>query len=303
MSEAGWQELRLQTREESVAALEDWLFSAGAVAVTLEDAADQPLLEPGPGETPLWDDITLVALFPEAQPLASVLEAIPDNLLATPERAVTAVADRDWERAWMDDFHPLKMGERLWVCPSWAAPPEPDAVNLILDPGLAFGSGTHPTTAMCLRALDGSVSPGMTVVDYGCGSGILAIAALKLGAAYALGVDNDPQAITASEDNARRNDTGTGAFEVVMPDAASIDAWTARADIVVANILANPLIELAPQILALLKPGGLILLAGLLSEQAEAVTAAYADQLSLAALDQQQEWVLLGGISPGPAAP
>lgn len=203
----------------------------------------------------------------------------------------------------MDDFHPLKMGERLWVCPSWAEPPEPDAVNLILDPGLAFGSGTHPTTAMCLRALDGAVAPGMTVVDYGCGSGILAIAALKLGAACALGVDNDPQAITASEDNARRNDIVTGAFEVVMPDAASIDAWTARADIVVANILANPLIELAPQILALLKPRGRLLLAGLLSEQAEAVTAAYTDQLSLAALDQQQEWVLLGGISPGPAAP
>lgn len=295
MSATGWQELKLRTRGQTVEALEDWLFAAGAVAVTLEDAADQPLLEPGPGETPMWDEITLVALFPEGEPLTPLLEAVPGALLAAPERAVTAVADRDWERAWMDDFHPLKMGDRLWVCPSWSEPPEPDVVNLILDPGLAFGSGTHPTTAMCLRALDGAVAPGMSVVDYGCGSGILAIAALKLGATRALGIDNDPQAITASDDNARRNDIPDDALEVVMPDAASINAWTSGADIVVANILANPLIELAPRILRLLKPGGQLLLAGLLSDQVEAVTSAYSGQCPLAVVDQQEEWVLLGG--------
>jgi ribosomal protein L11 methyltransferase len=286
-----------------VEALEDWLFDAGAVAVTLEDAADQPLLEPGPGETPLWDDITLVALFPEAQPLATVLEAVPETLLADPERAVTHVADRDWERAWMDDFHPLQMGERLWVCPSWTSPPDPDAVNLILDPGLAFGSGTHPTTAMCLGALDRAVLPGMSVVDYGCGSGILAIAALKLGAAAALGIDNDPQAITASDDNARRNDIPESSFEVVMPEAASLVDWAGRADIVVANILANPLIELAPKILAMLKPGGQLLLAGLLADQVASVVAAYEYRLPLKVQEQQGDWVLLGGTSPEIATP
>lgn len=303
MSEAVWQELALTTRRQSLEPLEDWLFAAGAVAVTLEDAADQPLLEPGPGETPVWDSIRLVALFPAEMDLAPVLEALPEEWLAEGPTAVSELAERDWERAWMDDFKPMQMGERLWVCPSWLTPPEPEAVNLILDPGLAFGSGTHPTTALCLGALDRLTQPGSVVVDYGCGSGILGIAALLLGANRVLGVDNDPQALTASADNAERNGVDASRFEVVLPGAASLEAWTGQADIVVANILANPLIELAPTILSFLKPGGQLLLAGLLADQADEVASAYADRLRLDTQAESEGWVLLAGVSPGPAVP
>ncbi len=301
MSDPAWQELKLETRSQWLESLEDWLFAAGAVAVSLEDAADQPLLEPGPGETPVWDNITLVALFPAEMVLAPVLDALPEEWLAEGERQVTPLPDQDWERAWMDEFHPMKMGERLWVCPSWREPPEPSAVNLILDPGLAFGSGTHPTTALCLKALDALVVPGMTVVDYGCGSGILAIAALKLGAGRALGIDNDPQAVVASRDNAGRNGVADEEFLVVLPEQAPQTAWAGQADLVVANILANPLIELSEGILAYLKPGGTVLLAGLLDEQAEAVMAAYAERCEMSVAASREGWSLLQGVSPVPA--
>lgn len=301
MSEQGWQELRVRTRPDALESLEDWLLANGALAVSLEDAADQPLLEPGPGETPLWDDITVVGLFPLTLDLQRLLATAA--WLDAHGPTIRYVADRDWTRAWMADFAPLQMGPRLWVCPSWSTPPDPQAVNVVLDPGLAFGTGTHPTTAMCLGALDQWVVEGQQVVDFGCGSGILAVAALKLGAAAALGVDNDPQAITASADNAGRNGIAPSRFAVVMPDSDVIADWAGRADIVVANILANPLLALRDHITGLLRPGGRLLLAGLLADQAALLIEGYAERLPLAVVDQQQEWVLLGGVSPGPAVP
>jgi len=292
---AEWQELHFTARKDQVEPLEDWLFARGALSVTLEDEADQPLLEPGPGETPLWDAVRLTALFAGSEDLNPLLAEIPSDLCTQAPTVAVPVADREWTRVWEDQFHPLQMGERLWICPSWTPPPDPDAINILLDPGLAFGTGTHPTTAMCLRALDADLPPGKRVVDYGCGSGILGIAAARLGATAVLGVDNDPQAITASRDNAQRNEVPDAAFPVVLPQDDLVARWQASADWVVANILAGPLVALAPVLTALMIPGGRLLLAGLLVDQAEAVIEAYAPGVALSIADQQDEWVLLAG--------
>jgi ribosomal protein L11 methyltransferase len=262
----------------------------------LEDEADQPLLEPGPGETPLWDAVRLTALFAGHEDLAPLLGEVPPELCTHAPAAAVPVADREWTRVWEDQFHPLQMGERLWICPSWTPPPNPEAINILLDPGLAFGTGTHPTTAMCLRALDADLPPSKRVVDYGCGSGIVGIAAARLGATAVLGVDNDPQAITASRDNARRNEVPDAAFPVVLPQDDLVGTWRESADWVVANILAAPLVALAPALTSLMAPGGRLLLAGLLADQAEAIIEAYAPEVALSVADQQEEWVLLGGL-------
>ena len=292
---AEWQELHFTARKDQVEPLEDWLFARGALSVTLEDEADQPLLEPGPGETPLWDAVRLTALFAGHEDLTPLLGKVPPELCTQAPSVAVPVADREWTRVWEDQFHPLQMGERLWICPSWTPPPDPDAVNILLDPGLAFGTGTHPTTAMCLRALDADLPPGKRVVDYGCGSGILGIAAVRLGAAAVLGVDNDPQAITASRDNARRNEVPDTTFPVVLSQDNLVATWQASANWVVANILAGPLVTLAPVLTSLMVPGGRLLLAGLLADQAEAVIEAYAPKVALSIADQQEEWVLLAG--------
>jgi len=292
---AEWQELHFTARKDQVEPLEDWLFARGALSVTLEDEADQPLLEPGPGETPLWEAVRLTALFAGAENLTPLLGEIPSELCTQAPTVAVPVADREWTRVWEDQFHPMQMGERLWICPSWTPPPDPDAINILLDPGLAFGTGTHPTTAMCLRALDADFPPGKRFVDYGCGSGILGIAAARLSAAAVLGVDNDPQAITASRDNARRNDIPDNTFPVVLPQDDLVATWQASANWVVANILAGPLVALAPVLTSLMVPGGRLLLAGLLMEQTEAVIEAYAPEVALSIVDQQEEWVLLAG--------
>ena len=292
---ADWQELHFTARKDQVEPLEDWLFARGALSVTLEDEADQLLLEPRPGETPLWDAVRLTALFAGAEDLTPLLGEIPSELCTQAPTVAVPLADREWTRVWEDQFHPMQMGGRLWICPSWTHPPNPNAINILLDPGLAFGTGTHPTTAMCLRALDGDLPPGQRVVDYGCGSGILGIAAARLGATAVLGVDNDPQAITASRDNAQRNEVPDAAFRVVLPQDDLVASWQASADWVVANILAGPLVALAPALTSLMVPGGRLLLAGLLVYQAREVIEAYAPAVALSIADQQEEWVLLAG--------
>lgn len=292
---AAWQELHLTARKPDVEPLEEWLFERGALSVTLEDDADQPLLEPGPGETPLWDLVRVTALFEGARDLSPLLAAVPgDWILDRPDAAVP-LADREWTREWESQFHPMQMGTRLWICPSWTPPPDPDATNILLDPGLAFGTGTHPTTAMCLAALDADVGSGIRMVDYGCGSGILGIAGARLGAGSVLCVDNDPQAILASHANAVANRVTPEQFSAVLPDDARIAAWERTADWVVANILAGPLVALKPVLTDLLIPGGRMTLAGLLEGQAREVIEAYSPEVTLAVVDQREEWVLLGG--------
>jgi ribosomal protein L11 methyltransferase len=293
-----WLQLRLDARRSDVTALEELLLATGAVAITLEDNADQPLLEPGVGETPLWHQTRLTGLYPADTDMQCVLRDIPEHLLQQANQRVEILEDKDWAREWMQHYQPMQFGHRLWVCPSWLEPPEPDAVNLLLDPGLAFGTGTHPTTALCLQQLDGMSLAGKTVVDYGCGSGILAVAALKLGATLALGVDNDPQALAASRDNGARNNIAPENFTVAFPGEVDQSAWGQRAEVVIANILAGPLIDLADTLLHFLKPGGILLLSGLLQNQAGAVCAHYADRQPLHIVGESDGWVCLRETLP-----
>lgn len=299
MSQDAWQEWSLNTAASLVEPLEDWLFEQGALAVTLEDDADQPLLEPGPGETPIWDAVKVTALFAADVDLAPIVASVPREVLtqdATDE--IRGLADKDWERVWMDDFRPMRLGERLWICPSWTDVPDPNAVNVLLDPGLAFGTGTHATTAMCLSALDTLIAGGEAVVDYGCGSGILAIAALKLGAATALGIDNDPQALVASRDNAERNAIQDEQLLLGLPDCPDEQAWSAKGDVVVANILAEPLIQLSDRLLALLAPGGTVLMTGVLIDQAPRLIDHYAStKVTLTLHEERDGWALLSGVN------
>ena len=295
MTDAGWQELRFSTTPDQLENLESWLFEQGALAVTLEDNADEPLLEPGPGETPLWQNIKLVALFEVGINLSPILASVPQQWVTAAADAANFVPDQDWERAWMENFEPLKMGKRLWICPSWCEPPDPHAVNINLDPGLAFGTGTHPTTAMCLGELDATIEPGVNLIDYGCGSGILAIAGLKLGATKAFAVDNDPQAVTATWDNAQRNAITHDQLDVFLVSQADTQGRLQPVDLVIANILAGPLEALAPTLIDLMNPGGRLILAGLLSEQAAALIEAYKPWVALSAVQELEGWTLLAG--------
>jgi ribosomal protein L11 methyltransferase len=290
-----WLQLRVDTQRAEIAAWEDHLLVSGAVAVTLEDNADQPLLEPGVGETPLWNLTRITGLYPADADMQRVLQDLPEHLLQAANPRVEILEDKDWEREWMQHYRPMQFGDRLWVCPSWLEPPEPDAVNLLLDPGLAFGTGTHPTTALCLTQIDGLSLSGQTIVDYGCGSGILAVAGLKLGATRALCVDNDPQALAACRDNAARNNIAPEQLTVAFPQDVLQDNWSHSADVVVANILAGPLIELSDTLIHFLQPNGTLLLSGLLQSQAEPLCAHYADRLPLAIVGEKDGWVCLRG--------
>ncbi|MEJ2479143.1 MAG: 50S ribosomal protein L11 methyltransferase [Acidihalobacter sp.] len=293
-----WQNLILTTPREQVEAVEARLLAAGALSVTVGDAGDVPVLEPAPGETPLWPENTLTALFPQDAELAPLGAALSSEFDLAAAARIEAVEDQDWERAWMDDFRPLRFGRRLWICPSWQDAPEADAVNLILDPGLAFGTGTHPTTALCLEWLDANPPSGGLVLDYGCGSGILSLAALKLGARHAWAVDIDPQALSATEANAERN--GIGAGNLYAVDPAGLPPL--EADLVIANILSGPLVELAPTLCEHLKQGGRLVLSGILAEQADAVREAYAPCIDRWEPDAVREgWVRLAGQCGRPA--
>lgn len=288
-----WLQVRLAITPEQAETYEDALLEVGAVSVTFMDAEDQPIFEPDLGTTPLWSNTHLLALF-EADTDETALLAHLQLLCggALPEHHVERIEDQDWERSWMDGFQPMRFGQRLWIVPSWHAAPQPDAVNLLLDPGLAFGTGTHPTTALCLEWLDGQNLDNCSVLDFGCGSGILAIAALLLGAPQAAGTDIDPQALEASRDNASRNGIDPARFPVYLP----ADLPQQPADVVVANILAGPLVSLAPQITALVKSGGRLALSGILAEQAEEVRAAYASALNLDPTAVKDGWVRISGV-------
>ncbi len=288
-----WLQLRLAIAPEQASTLEDALLGVGAVSVTFMDAEDQPIFEPDLGTTPLWSKTHLLALFEadvdESNLLAHLQLLVGGEL---PDYQLERIEDQDWERSWMDNFQPMRFGRRLWIVPSWHAAPEPDAVNLLLDPGLAFGTGTHPTTALCLEWLDEQDMRGQQVIDFGCGSGILAIAALLLGAEQAIGTDIDPQALEASRDNAGRNGIEPARFPLYLPEQLPV----AQADVVVANILAGPLVALAPQITALVKPGGRLALSGVLAEQAEEVRAAYRDTFDLDPTAEKDGWVRISGV-------
>jgi len=291
-----WLQIRLAITPDQAEALEDQLLDLGAVSVTFMDAEDQPIFEPDLGTTPLWSHTHLLALFEsdtDADALLAHLQLLRGGEL--PEHQVEGIEEQDWERSWMDNFQPMRFGRRLWIVPSWHVAPEPDAVNLLLDPGLAFGTGTHPTTALCLEWLDAQSLNGQSLLDFGCGSGILAIAGLLLGAAHAVGTDIDTQALEASRDNAQRNGIAEERFALYLPEQLPQEP----ADVVVANILAGPLVSLAPQITALVKPAGRLALSGILAEQAEEMRAAYADAFELDPTAEKDGWVRISGTRRG----
>lgn len=288
-----WLQLRLAITPEQAASYEDVLLALGAVSVTYMDAEDQPIFEPDLGTTPLWKHTHLLALFEANAQESELMGPLHALFNPFPEHQWMRLEDQDWSRSWMDNFKPLCFGRRLWIVPSWHEAPDPQAVNLLLDPGLAFGTGTHPTTALCLAWLDGQSLQGKSVLDFGCGSGILAIAALLLGAQQAVGTDIDPQALEASRENARRNGITDAQFPLYLPEHLP---KAAPADVVVANILAGPLVQLAPVLSAQVKPGGHLVLSGILNEQASEVRAAYADAFELAPTTEQEGWVRIDGI-------
>jgi ribosomal protein L11 methyltransferase len=272
------------------------LNEMGASSITLVDRGDEPVLEPKPGEIRLWGDTLVRALF-EASADPDSLNAVRNlerlaTLLGphiTRTARVRAVQDQDWERVWLHDWQSMRFGRRLWVCPTQAEPPDDaNAVIVRLDPGLAFGTGTHPTTALCLQILDSLPVAGQSVIDYGCGSGILGIAALKLGAARVTAVDIDPQALLATRDNAERNHVAAN-IDVLGVDPG-IEIALQPAFCVMANILAGPLIELAPTLTAACEPAGYVLLSGLLKTQAYAVKAAYAAAFDMVQVVEREDW-------------
>lgn len=295
-----WQQLAVVTDAEDADRLSDWFMENGAVSVTFEDAADQPLYEPKPGETPIWQATRVVALFEADFAIAPLRDELAANL--GPERSrhigLEVVEDRVWERAWMDHFKPMRFGRRLWICPSALEPPPEaaDGVLVDLDPGLAFGTGNHPTTALCLEWLDSRNLSGQSVLDFGCGSGILAVAALLLGAEQAIGVDIDPQALLASRDNAAKNGVADK-LDCYFPEQLPAGF---EADVVLANILANPLVELAEQLAGHCKPGGGIVLSGLLAEQVEQVSQAYRPFFRLDPPRLQDGWARISGVKLAP---
>ena len=287
-----WNQIRLRALREHSEALEDLLLELGAMSVTFSDAEDNPVLEPAPGETPIWPELILTALFEAETDTDLVIETLKNSRTPFTDPETETLEDQDWERSWMDNFQPMQFGKLLWICPSWQEPPNPEAVNLMLDPGLAFGTGTHPTTALCLEWLDAHPPEGSLVIDYGCGSGILAVAALKLGARHCWGIDIDPQALTATRDNAEKNQIDDAHLYVAEPDGLP----PITADLVMANILSGPLVELAPTLSDLVRPGGQIVLSGILREQDDEVLSAYSQWFDMEPPVTNEDWVRLEGI-------
>lgn len=292
-----WLQLRMNCNPDNASRLEAATEQSGAQAVTLEDNADQPIFEPEIGEVPLWSDTRLTALFSaetSTQDVESQLkQALKKDL---PTLSWHILEDKDWEREWMQHYHPIECSEDFWICPSWISPPNASAINLLLDPGLAFGTGTHPTTYLCLKWLaqtygkNGAESLSKKhVIDYGCGSGILGIACLLLGAPHVLGIDIDPQALMATQDNVERNHLDKQRFDVRFPKKDDKH----QADLILANILAGPLVELAPTLIGKLNPGGTLCLSGILSSQTETVCKHYESSLSIQHRFEHEGWACI----------
>ena len=288
-----WVQIRFAVLADHVDSISDFLMDIGCQSVTFSAAQEQKaIFELKPGDISYWPTSNCMGLFDAADDMDFVVRSLANHPHLSKDFAHTIeqVEDKDWEREWMDNFHPIKFGERLWICPSWREIPEPEACNVILDPGLAFGTGTHATTALCLKWLEGMDLTDKTVLDFGCGSGILAIAALKLGAKRAIGIDIDPKAITASQENAERNDVADQ-IELYLPqDAPQFDT-----EVIVANILAGPLKELKEVICGYGHSGTLVALSGILAEQADDVAKAYEVLTELLPPEQEDEWVRING--------
>lgn len=285
-----WQQLTVTTHHDAAQLISDELDRLGALSVTMQDAADEPLYEPAPEETKIWQQTRVTGLFDDqcnAQALMRQLREGPLNQQCSQILCET-LEDQNWETTWLDDFHPMQFGDGFWVCATEHERPDPQATILILDPGLAFGTGTHPTTAMCLSWLAAHRGEFQSMVDFGCGSGILAIAALLLGCQSAVGIDIDPQALEATRENAQKNQVADQ-----MATYPHDDYPKTAHPLVVANILAGPLMDLSQVIGELVQPSGHLVLSGVLQDQGNAVAAAYADRFQEIHRDTQEDWVCL----------
>ena len=287
-----WIQIKLRTTNQSADTIAELLEQLGALAVSYTDAEDSPILEPKPGERRLWPNTEVTGLLEQGTDPKPILAVLKQLLGDHIPMVATTLEDKNWIRAWMDQFKPLKFGQHLWICPSWLSLDENDSVVVMFDPALAFGTGTHPTTSLCLSYLDSLDLKDKDVLDYGCGSGILAIAALKLGAKSATGVDIDEQALIASKENAKRNGV-EDKLQLVMGTDKKLDL--PQFPITVANILAGPLAELEPIIASLTQSGGKLALSGILTEQADSVIEAYSKDFVMNKVKDLDGWALLTG--------
>ncbi|MDO9371192.1 MAG: 50S ribosomal protein L11 methyltransferase [Gammaproteobacteria bacterium] len=285
-----WLQLKFQAPSALAEELADRLTEAGALAVTLRDSKDDPLYEPAPGDTPLWAHTSVEGLFAADADIPSVVEQLhaQSGDESVRDYTVEPLADQAWERVCLDQFKPLCFGDTLCICPTWLTPPDDARVTLLLDPGLAFGTGTHPTTALCLEWLARNPPAGLTVIDYGCGSGILALAAAKLGARMVYATDHDPQALTATRANAEKNE-----LQLLIHTMTPEQLPALEVDVLLANIIAQPLIALAPVFAQHVRAGGRIVLSGILEHQAEEVIAAYRPWFAMVEKVQRDDWMLL----------
>lgn len=294
-----WNQLTFFTSRALADKLSNLLHDFGAVAVTLKEGGTEEILEPLPGETPLWSETLVTGLFEQDQDVECIIQMIMHHLdeQVFPEYKIEEIVDQDWERVWLKDFKPMQFGEGIWVIPSAFEAMDDSAINVFLDPGLAFGTGTHPTTALCLQWLDGQSLKNQTVIDYGCGSGILAIVAAKLGAEEVFAFDIDPQAVAATKQNALNN----GVEARVNAQLVS-EFQVKAADLLLANILANPLMELAKSFSDMLKPGANLVISGILQEQADEVLNSYMAWFDMNPPKTQDQWVMLSGCRRGTKA-
>jgi len=287
-----WLQLTFNTTQQECPIYSDILSELGALSVTLEDAGNQPIYEPLPGETPHWPDTRVIGLFDANTNLENVVKLIKEQIkpINIAHWQITKLEDREWTKEWTKDFHPISITEGLWVCPSWCEAPEPDATNIYMDPGLAFGSGTHATTFLCMSALAMRNLSNLNIIDYGCGSGILAITAAKLGARQIWAIDNDPQALIATQDNAKNN-----SVEDIIHIGLAETFKGLRADIIIANILAQPLVDLAERFLEMLNPRGEIVLSGILPDQIDLITNTYAQWFNIKPATIKDNWARIEG--------
>ncbi len=289
-----WLQLSVQCSREELENTENIFLQSGALSLTLADAKDEAIYEPLPGEIPVWPSTTLTGLFEQTR---SIEDLYDELVVKLPAHQVSSIRkqlleDQVWERAFLDQFEPLQFGDNLWICPSWHEPPDPAACNIILDPGIAFGTGTHPTTALCLEFLDGHPPVDKTVLDFGCGSGILAIAAYKLGASKVSSIDIDPQALDATASNAERNSIDPEQLGISLPEAMNIEP----VEYLMANILSGPLVELEPQLASLSVTGAQLVLSGILPAQANSVVQAYQQHFRLDKVKTMDSWCRITGI-------
>ena len=282
-----WQQLHILVQQNDIEPIENALLALQSLSITHQDAGEQDLFQLTPQEECHWEHTKITALFSEDIDLNNVITTLTQqfkNLTYCSEQ----LTDQVWERIWLKDFKPMQFGDNTWICPTTVEPPQPNAITIFLDPGLAFGTGTHPTTALCLTWIDKEDLKNKIVIDYGCGSGILAIAALKHGAKHVVAVDHDPQALIATKENAQRNQIDFEKLSVYLPEKMPL---VKNADIVMANILAQPLVELAKTFAHFLKPNGTIVLSGILREQEKMIIQAYEPFFKNFSIAQEEDWL------------